>query len=70
MVKLPLLIGWFNGETVDLHMKPLVSAPGWQGREGELEELGQATGSRACRGHRSDFWNLILIGIQWGKQPG
>jgi len=51
-------------------MKPLVSAAGWQGREGELEELGQATGSRACRGHRSDFWNLILIGIQWGKQPG
>ena len=44
---------WFNGETVDLHnMKPLVLAPGRQGREGELEELGQAAGSRACRGHR------------------
>ena len=49
---------------VDLEHEVVGFPAGWKGREGELEELGQAAGSRARRGHGSDVFGTGLMGIQ------
>ena len=55
-----------GGSTVN-YCRPQTNPAGWKGREGELEELGQAAGSRACRGHGSDVLGTIFDGDSMGK---